>query len=163
MVCCPNCLSYKVKRQGSYNRKLRLPPAGGKSIHILIKVPRAECLMCGMVRLIKLGIADSRRSYTKTFERLVLELSKCMTLLDVTRYFKVGLDTAKDIIKSNLQKLFSRPKLNYLKLLAIDEISVSKGHKYLTVMLDLNSGKVVFVDDGKGDDALIPFWKRLMA
>ena len=47
MVCCPNCLSYKVKRRVSYNRKLRLPPAGGKYVYILINVPRVECLMCG--------------------------------------------------------------------------------------------------------------------
>jgi hypothetical protein len=67
-----------------------------------------------VVRLIKLGIADARRSYTKTFERLVLELSKCMTLLDVARYFKIGWDTVKDIVKRNLQKRFLKPKLKHL-------------------------------------------------
>jgi len=38
---------------------------------------------------------------------------------------------------------------------------VAKGHRYLTVVLDLESGAVVFVGDGKGADALKPFWKRL--
>ena len=37
----------------------------------------------------------------------------------------------------------------------------AKGHRYLTVVLDLVSGAVVFVGDGKGADALKPFWKRL--
>ena len=27
--------------------------------------------------------------------------------------------------------------------------------------MDLKSGRVIFVGDGKGGDALIPFWKRL--
>ena len=34
--------------------------------------------------------------------------------------------------------------------IAIDEIAVGKGHRYLTVVLDLESGAVVFVGDGKG-------------
>jgi transposase len=36
-----------------------------------------------------------------------------------------------------------------------------KGHRYLTIVLDLVSGAVVFVGDGKGADALEPFWQRL--
>jgi transposase len=35
------------------------------------------------------------------------------------------------------------------------------GHRYLTVVLDLKSGAVVFVGDGKGAAALEPFCKRL--
>ena len=69
----------------------------------------------------------------------------------------------KDIQKRNLNKHFAKPKLKHLKHLAIDEIAVSKGHRYLTVVLDLESGAVVFVGDGKGADALLPFWKRLRA
>src|SRR4029077_9445396 len=42
-----------------------------------------------------------------------------------------------------------------------DEIAVAKGHRYMTLVLDLDSGAVVFVGDGKGADALKPFWKRL--
>ena len=38
---------------------------------------------------------------------------------------------------------------------------MAKGHRYLTVVMDLESGAVVFVGDGKGADALKPFWKRL--
>jgi len=36
-----------------------------------------------------------------------------------------------------------------------------RGHRYVTVVLDLVSGAVVFVDDGKGAQALHPFWDRL--
>src|SRR3712207_7249261 len=48
-----------------------------------------------------------------------------------------------------------------LPIFAIDEIGLATGHRYLTVVLDLDSGAVVFVGDGKGADALTPFWKRL--
>ena len=47
--------------------------------------------------------------------------------------------------------------------IAIDEISTKKGHTYLTLVMDLESGAVVFVGDGKGAEALEPFWRSLKA
>src|SRR6266851_6726777 len=61
----------------------------------------------------------------------------------------------------HLRRRFGKPKLHKLKQIAIDEINVGKGHRYLTVVLNLLSGAVVFVGDGKGVDALKPFWQRL--
>src|SRR5262245_1236465 len=55
----------------------------------------------------------------------------------------------------------AKPKLKHLRAVAIDEIAVASGHRYLTVVMDLESGAVVFVGDGKGAGALQPFWKRL--
>jgi len=69
----------------------------------------------------------------------------------------------KDIQKRSLGKRFKRIKLHKLRQIAIDEISIGRGHRYLTVVLDLESGAVVFVGDGRGANALDPFWKRLKA
>jgi len=84
-----------------------------------------------------------------------------MTIQDVARHLGVGWDTIKEIQRRCLRKRYSRPNLKTLELLAIDEISIGKGHNYLTVVLDLVSGAVVFIGEGKGADALSPFWKRL--
>ena len=84
-----------------------------------------------------------------------------MTIRDVAEHLGVGWDMIKDIQKRDLSRRFAKPKLKHLRRIAIDEIAVAKGHRYLTVVLDLDSGAVVFVGDGKGADALKPFWKRL--
>ena len=113
------------------------------------------------MRQVKVPFADPRRSYTKSFERYVLELSRRMTIRDVAHHLDVGWDTVKDIQKRDLSRRYAKPKLKHLRAIAIDEIAVAKGHRYLTVVMDLESGAVVFVGDGKGADALKPFWKRL--
>jgi transposase len=84
-----------------------------------------------------------------------------MTIKDVADHLQVGWDTVKDIQARSLQRRFGKPKLHKLKEIAIDEIAVGKGHHYVTVVLNLRSGAVVFVGDGKGVEALEPFWKRL--
>ena len=77
-----------------------------------------------------------------------------MTIRDVAVHLGVGWDLIKDIQKRDLSRRFAKPKLKHLRHIAIDEIAVAKGHRYLTVVLDLESGAVVFVGDGKGADAL---------
>lgn len=126
-------------------------------------IQRVFCLMCSVIRQVKFGFADRRRSYTKAFERYALELSKHMTIQDVAHHLGVSWGVIKGIQKRNLLRRFRRPKLKSLKRIAIDEISIGKGHSYLTIVLDLNTGAVVFVGDGKGAESLLPFWKRLNA
>ena len=158
---CPECNCRSIKKRGTVLRRFRAVPIGSTAVFIELAIQRIECLRCRIVRQVKLGFANARRSYTRAFERYVLELCRHMTILDVAKHLKVGWDTVKDIFKRYLGHRFKRPRLGHLKRIAIDEISIGKGHRYLTVVLDLNSGAVVFVGDGKGSDALIPFWRRL--
>src|SRR5260370_3331660 len=86
-----------------------------------------------------------------------------MTIQAVAEHLRVGWDSIKALFKRHLQIRFAPPKLKKLKRLAIDEISIGRGHRYIAVVLDLMRGAVVFIGEGKGADALIPFWKRLKA
>jgi transposase len=158
---CPVCGSAEVTAHGTETRLFQCVPIGGKRTHVLFAIPRVECHHCHLTRQVELGFAEPRRRYTHAFERYALDLSRYTTIKDAAWHLGVSWDTVKDIQKRYLEKHFAKPKLKHLRLLAIDEIAVGKGHRYLTVVLDLESGAVVFVGDGKGADALEPFWKRL--
>ena len=158
--CCA-CGSHQTIQRGRVERRFRALPIGSRPTFVVLPIPRVECLACGAVRQVKVPFADPRRSYTSCFERYALELGRRMTIRDVAVHLGVGWDLIKDIQKRNLSRRYSKPKLKHLRHIAIDEIAVAKGHRYLTIVLDLQSGAVVFVGDGKGADALKPFWKRL--
>ncbi len=158
---CPHCKSRNVIKRGTETRTLRSVPIGCKPVFITIPVQRVECEDCGSVCQVRLKFADERVSYTKAFERYALELLKHITILDAARHLGVSQDVIKEIQKRNLHKRYSKLKLNKLKKIAIDEISIGKGCKYQTIVLDLITGAVIFVGDGKGADAPDPFWKRL--
>jgi transposase len=158
---CPHCRSADVWAQGGVERTFRTVPIGSKPVLLQFKVPRVWCFECGKVRQVKVGFAETKKRYTRAFERYALELSQHMTIQDVAAHLQVSWDTIKEIQARMLQRRFGKPKLRKLRLLAIDEIAIGKGHRYLTVVLNLVSGAVVFVGDGKGVDALKPFWPRL--
>lgn len=160
---CSCCGSCEVKRRGEVLRRFRTTPVGGRRVTLAAPIPRVECRECGLVRQVEIPFAQPRRSYTKSFARYVLELSRLMTIKDVALHLGVSWDVVKEIVKRDLKRRFARPKLKHLRQIAIDEISVGKGHRYVTLVLDLESGAVVHVGQGKGGDALKPFWRRLRA
>ena len=160
---CSHCQSPNVIRHGAQERTFRTVPIGGKPVDFLLPVPRLGCRNCGRVLQAAVRFAEPFRRFSRAFERYALSLLSHMTIQAVADHLKVGWDAIKSLFKRNLLSRFGTPKLRKLKRLAIDEISIGHGHRYLTVVLDLISGAVVFIGEGKGADALIPFWKRLKA
>jgi transposase len=158
---CPQCGDDDVWVRGRRERTFRSVPIGGKPTRITLDVARVWCPVCDLVRQVKIGFADPKKRYTRSFERYALDLSRHMTIQDVAQHLQVSWDTIKEIQANNLQRRFGKPKLHKLQQIAIDEIAIGKGHRYLTVVLNLLSGAVVFVGDGKSVEALEPFWKRL--
>jgi transposase len=158
---CSACGSDQVIRRGQVIRQFKTLPIGGRPTVIVLPVQRLGCQSCGRVRQVRIAFADTAKSYTRSFERYAAALCRKMTIVDVANHLQVDWDMIKDIHKRYLQHRFRNPKLHKLKRIAIDEISIGKGQRYLTVVLDLQSGAVVFVGQGKGADALNPFFSRL--
>ena len=158
---CSHCRSNRFIFRGKTLRRFRTIPIGSRPTFIEMEIPRIMCLACDTVRQAPISFAETRRTFTKVFERYVIELSRCMTLFDIAKHLKVSWGMIKDILKRHLSKVFSNPGLKNINWIAIDEISIGKGHRYLTVVLNLKTGRVIFVGEGKGSDALKPFWERV--
>lgn len=158
---CPGCGSRHVHVVERFPRQWRTVPIGAKAVWIEMDVPKVECQACGVRRRVEVAFADPKRRHTRSFERYVVELLAFLTPQDVSFHLGISWDLANDIQRRRLQRRFERPRLKRLKRIAIDEIHLGKQHRFITLVLDLDSGAVVFVGDGKGADALKPFWTRL--
>ena len=84
-----------------------------------------------------------------------------MTISDVAQVSGLSWDTVKDIVKARLKNDYGHIACRHLKNLSIDEIYVGKRRKYYTLVLDLESGRIVWVSRGRGKAALQGFWRRL--
>jgi transposase len=160
-LACPGCGTREIVRRGTETREFRAPPMAHRCVRVLVDVPRVECAACGSVRQAPVAFAARGRRCTRSFVRYVLDLRPRMTIQDLAEYLGVSQWLVRDIEKEYLQRHFAKPKLKRVRHIAIDELSIGGGHKYLTVVLDLERGAVLFVGEGKGADALNPFWKRL--
>lgn len=157
---CPVCKSKRIIKHGSLPRWFHTLPIGSKAIYIKTEIHRVECKECKTIRQADIGFADPRYTYTRALGRYVLDLARRMTISDVARHLGLSWDLVKNIQKRHLEKTYGNVNFRQLKRIAIDEIYVGK-RGYLTIVLNALSGAVVFVGDGKGSEALEPFWKKL--
>jgi transposase len=86
-----------------------------------------------------------------------------MTILDVAELTGLSWDTVKDLVKKRLAKDYAHIRLRNLCRLAIDEIYLGRKKKYLTLVIDQESGRIVWVGRGRAGEALHGFWRRLKA
>jgi transposase len=84
-----------------------------------------------------------------------------LTIKEIAELLELDWKTIKDIHKSRLKERFSQPDIGNPKLLAVDEISLKKRHKYLTVMTNWESGRVLWVSQGRGEESLEEFFRQL--
>lgn len=160
---CPNCGSKNIQRRGRVERTWQTVSIGSKPVFVRMAIPRVHCRECKTTPQAPVPFASSQRGYTRAFERYVVDLVQSMTVKDVAAHLGINQWIVKDIEKRRLKKRFKKPKLKHLRRIAVDEISVGKGHRYVTVVLDLDSGAVVYVGEGKDGKALEAFWRRLKA
>ena len=80
---------------------------------------------------------------------------------DAAEHLGVSWGIVKDIYKRYLQKHFAKPALQNVRHIGIDEICVGRGYRFLTLVLDLDTGEILFAGGGKKAAALDPFWRRL--
>ena len=86
-----------------------------------------------------------------------------MTILDVAELTGLCWDTVKKLVKERLAKDYAHIRLKELQRLAIDEIYLGRKQKYLTLVIDQESGRIIWVGRGKAGEALSGFWRRLQA
>ena len=89
-LCCSQCGGRKVHAKCGVTREFRSLPIGGKSVRLRMTVPRVLCRTCFVDCQVRIGFADPKKSYTRSFARYVIELAAMMTLADVARPLQIS-------------------------------------------------------------------------
>ena len=159
---CAHCHSWQVIQKGMKLRVLRTVPIGRKPVLAVVRRRRFRCEGCGRIRYERLGIADPKRHDTHQLETYVMDLCMRMTIRDVAEHTRLHWATVKAIDRKRLRRNLPRQAdLKKLSYLGIDEVAVRRGHRYLTTVVDLERGRVVYIGEGRRTDSVEPFIRRL--
>jgi transposase len=121
------------------------------------------CDQCDGVRVEQLSFADASKRVTHRLARYIHGLCKVMTVQDVADHLELNPKTVKAIDKSFLEKSFAQTDGRDLRVLAMDEIALRKGHNYMTVVMDYFSGRIVWMGENRNKETLDAFFAELTA
>ena len=148
-ILCPRC-SYKgFSLKGNKIRKLRIAPLGMMASFIFVELHRLKCDSCHAIWWPALPFVQGKKRVTISFERYVIELMRFSTIEHVARFLRVSWGLIKNIHKAYLQREYKKPDFKLLRYIGIDEFSIRKGHEYMTIFINLETGEILHAVEGK--------------
>lgn len=162
---CPYCNNHKKlpRYDSSYeSRSWRGLDCGGILVELKSYSSRVSCPKHGVVtEAVPWAFPNSR--FTKDFDLSVTWLSKTLNKSAISEYMRISWATVGRCISRTLDYLEpdKTSRLNNLKRIGIDETSYSKGHKYITTVVDHDTNTVVWVSDKHGKSVLEGFFESL--
>lgn len=165
-VKCKGCAKTGVvPRKGEW-RRIRCHDVGRMRCYVEVEVRRMRCPECGRLFKEKLPFVTSPKArVTRAFEWLIVSERETASITDVAK--KLGIDwrTVKEAEKRVLEAEYKTIDLKGVTRIGIDELYVfaneRKNRKFITVVRDLDTGRVLNVSRGKGEAALKEFAYRL--
>ena len=142
-------------------RKIRDLSFATAQTWITCRYRKLLCAHCQGIHIEDLELFHPYLRVTTRLARYIYQLCELMTVSEVAQHLDIDWKTVKNIDKFYLERDYGQPDLKGLRILAIDEISIRKGHNYLTVVLDFLTGRVVFVGKNRKAKTLKRFFNQL--
>lgn len=130
--------------------------------HLLVQRFRAECPDCGP-KLERLGWLAPYARVTGRLAENVARLCRDATVQAASEFYGLSWDAAKAIDKAWLQRTLGEPDLSNVRLLALDEFAIKKGHRYATIFVEPARKQILWVCKGRGREDIRPFFEKLGA
>ena len=150
-----------LRKAGRFTRVFHALPVGRKQQKVVLHGHEQHCRHCGRVLREPIRFAKAKRRSLRCFDRFIVDLCTIATIKAVATFLGVGWDLVKEIFKEELKRRLRKRKLTGVRYIAVDEFALRKGHRYMTVVMDLETGQILYAEKGKDAQALIPFLKTL--
>lgn len=125
-------------------------------------VPRARvlCPECGPT-VEAVPWLDRYQRMTKRLSEAIERLCAVLPIKHVAEWFGVGWDTVKQIDQRGLARRLGPVDLRDVRVVALDEFALHRGHRYATVAADPVTKRVLWVGPGRGSEDVRPFFELL--
>jgi len=157
----PRCHACGTAARGvhsSDHRALRDLNLGGIRVWINCTYRKIYCPQCEGVRVEAMTFVDPYRRVTKRLARAIHELCKVLATQQVAEHFGLDWKTVKQIDQAFLEEQFGETGYRNLRILAVDEVAIHKGHRYMTGVLDYETGRVVWLGKDRKAETLMAFF-----
>ena len=150
----------KLMRRGFRWRDVRTVAIGLTPVVLRVKVPRWLNTTTGEEFEQSPPFVEAYTKITRKLGCLIVDLARFMTLSDIAGWLRLSWDTVKAVVKGRLEKDYRRIGYRRVRQIAIDELYLGRTRKYITLVMDMESARIIWVGEGRGAEALREFWRR---
>lgn len=160
----PRCSGCGVKRPG-YDRleprNWRHLNFGEITVYLRYALRRVQCPRCGVVVEKVPWCEHGASRFTTPFEEAVAFLTQRTDKTSVKDMFGIAWATVGAIVERFMERLRPKDPLDGLVNIGVDELSYRKGHRYLTLVTDHDTHRIVWAMEGKTADTFHAFFDEL--
>lgn len=122
---------------------------------------RCRCRHCKTTRVEHLPWAAPNSGFTEAFEEMCAYLAQITDFTSVTKLLGIDWRTVGVIVGRVVERKLDPSRLKDLRRIGVDEFSYRKRHRYITIVVDHDTRRVVWSGEGKGADALTRFFAQI--
>ncbi len=147
---------------GEGRRRWRALDLGATRAFVEAEAPRVSCRRHGVV-VARVPWARHGSRFTRSFEQQVAWLATQCSKTAVCELMRVSWYTVGRIIERVVaeEALSSGDRLDGLRRVGIDELSYRTGQRYITVVVDHDTGRLVWAADGRDTKTVARFFAEL--
>jgi transposase len=122
---------------------------------------RVDCPTHG-VRQVRVPWAEARSRFTMLMERLIIDLiQQCSTVTGACRIARITWDEAWGVMSRAVARGRARKVAQPIPYIGVDEKAFRKGHRYHTIVCDLERSTVEFVAEDRTTESLAAYYQQL--
>jgi transposase len=124
------------------------------------RLPRVRCLWHG-TRQAPVPWALPYSQFTLPFEQWAINVLREADVLGATRLLRISWDEAWGIMERAVMRGRRAKSQRVIAQLGVDEKAIAKGHRYFTVVSDLERSTVEYVAEDRKQESLADFYRSL--
>jgi transposase len=132
----------------------------GHCVFLEASLWRVNCRGCGIV-VEEVTWADAGSRFTRRFEELVAWLAQRCDKTAIQHQMRIAWRTVGAIIERVVSRKREPVDWSQLRAISIDELSYRKGQHYLTLVTDLERGRIIWSKEGRSEATATAFFEEI--
>ena len=157
---CPQCSRTLPLYDHAEERTWRHLDSCQFQTHLHARIPRVECGEHGVVQIL-VPWAEPRSRFTLLFERLAIDVLRQCDVSGATRILRISWDEAWGLMERAVTRGRQRKVRTVVRRIGVDEKAAAKGHRYLTLVCDLDEGTVEHIAEDRKQESLDGYYAGL--
>ncbi len=129
--------------------------------HLVARVPRIRCGRCGVLQ-VALPWARPGSGFTLLFEAFIMILAQAMPVKRIAELIGEHDTRLWRVLEHYVERAREQADYSALRHLGVDETASKRGHNYVSLFVDLEQARTVFVTEGKDASTIERFQADLL-